>query len=409
MSQIGAAADAPIARVQGVTEQSTDPAVKEMFETARARVLASAREQLRYLAAIVPVAVSAVLNTVKLSQNGYANLFYSAGVKSMLRSWHNFVFVSFDPGGLITVDKPPLALWVQAASAKLFGFSPLSLLLPEAIAGVLAVALLYFLLARRLGVAVALAGSLALAVFPSFVAVSRDNGVDPALILLMVLACGAAIRAAETGRLRTLVWCGVIVGLAFNTKTLAAFLVVPGIALGYIVCAPGSIMRRIARLLVGGLAMLVVSFAWIAFVDLTPASKRPYVGSSTNNSELGLTFEYNGFGRVEGQAGGPGQVDVRPGAYVPGTRQRAVNDALRAAARAAAMGQEDAQHCQGDDPRGKESCQGHKELAFGRMEVIEPLYKGGVPASSPIPTMRGSTPGGRARLSRGLARVSAGS
>ncbi len=117
----------------------------------------------------------------------------------MLRSLHNFLFVSFDPGGLITVDKPPLALWVQAASAKLFGFSPLSLLLPEAIAGVLAVALLYVLLARRLGVAAAIAGALALAVFPSFVAVSRDNGVDPVLILLMLLACGFGLRACETG------------------------------------------------------------------------------------------------------------------------------------------------------------------------------------------------------------------
>ena len=303
--------------------------------TERSRELLRTYPQLRHLAVIVPVAVSAVLNTVKLSQNGFANLFYSAGVKSMLRSWHNFVFVSFDPGGLITVDKPPLALWVQAASAKLFGFSPLSLLLPEAIAGVLAVALLYLLLARRLGMAAALAGSLALAVFPSFVAVSRDNGVDPVLILLMILACAAAIRAAETGRLRMLVCCGVMVGLAFNTKTLAAFLVVPGIALGYIACAPGSIVRRVTQLLLGGLAMLVVAFAWIAFVDLTPASKRPYVGSSTNNSELGLTFEYNGFGRVEGQAGGPGDVAVRAGAYVPASRQRAVNDAARAAARAA--------------------------------------------------------------------------
>ena len=303
--------------------------------TERSRELLRTYPQLRHLAVIVPVAVSAVLNTVKLSQNGFANLFYSAGVKSMLRSWHNFVFVSFDPGGLITVDKPPLALWVQAASAKLFGFSPLSLLLPEAIAGVLAVGLLYLLLARRLGMAAALAGSLALAVFPSFVAVSRDNGVDPLLILLMILACAAAIRAAETGRLRMLVCCGVMVGLAFNTKTLAAFLVVPGIALGYIACAPGSIVRRVTQLLLGGLAMLVVAFAWIAFVDLTPASKRPYVGSSTNNSELGLTFEYNGFGRVEGQAGGPGDVAVRAGAYVPASRQRAVNDAARAAARAA--------------------------------------------------------------------------
>ena len=279
---------------------------------------------LRRLALAGVLALSAVLNVNKLSQNGYANIFYSAGVKSMLRSWHNFLFVSFDPGGLVTVDKPPLALWVQAASAKLFGFSPLSLLLPEAIIGVLSVAALYWVISRRLGPWPAIAGALALAVFPSFVAVSRENGVDPVLILLLILACGAALRACETGRWRTLLWCGVLVGLAFNTKTLAAYLVVPGIALAYLVCAPGSIPRRIGQLALAGLAMLAVSFAWIAVVELTPASQRPYVGSSTNNTELGLTFEYNGFGRVEGQAGGPGQVVVRPGAYVPAAQERAV-------------------------------------------------------------------------------------
>jgi 4-amino-4-deoxy-L-arabinose transferase-like glycosyltransferase len=273
------------------------------------------------------LALSAVLNAKSLSKNGYANIFYSAGDKSMLRSLHNFLFASFDPGGLVTVDKPPLALWVQVVSAKLFGFSPLSLLLPEAIIGVLAVALLYFILARRVGVAAALGGSLALAVFPSFVAVSRDNGVDPVLILLLVAACGLALRAIDSGRWRTLIACGVIVGLAFNTKTLAAYLVVPSIAFGFLVCAPGSLLRRVSQLLVAGLAMLVVSFAWIAVVELTPASQRPYVGSSTNNTELGLTFEYNGFGRVEGQAGGPNSVVVKPGAYVPAQRQLKVDDA----------------------------------------------------------------------------------
>ena len=138
------------------------------------------------------LALSAVLeHCTGSAQNGYANIFYSAGVKSMLRSLHNFFFVSFDPGGLITVDKPPLGLWVQAPSAKLFGFSPLSLLLPEAIIGVLAVALLYRVLARRLGGWAGVAGALALAVFPSFVAVSRTNNVDTLLILLMILACDA--------------------------------------------------------------------------------------------------------------------------------------------------------------------------------------------------------------------------
>jgi 4-amino-4-deoxy-L-arabinose transferase-like glycosyltransferase len=277
------------------------------------------------------LALSAVLNVNKLAQNGYANIFYSAGVKSMLHSWHNFVFVSFDPGGLVTVDKPPLALWVQAASAKVFGFSPLSLLLPEAIIGVLAVAALYWVMAPRFGSWAAVAGALTLAVFPSFVAVSRENGVDSVLILLLILACGAGLRACETGRWRTLVGCGVLIGLAFNTKTLAAYLVVPPIALAYLVCAPGSIPRRISQIAVAALAMLVVSFAWIAFVEVTPASQRPYVGSSTNNTELGLTFEYNGFGRVEGQAGGPNSVVVRPGAYVPAARERAVAAAAHTA------------------------------------------------------------------------------
>jgi 4-amino-4-deoxy-L-arabinose transferase-like glycosyltransferase len=290
-----------------------------------------ARQLARHAGLPVVLAVSAVLELHRLSQNGYANIFYSAGVKSMLASWHNFLFVSFDPGGLVTVDKPPLALWVQAASAKLFGFSPLSLLVPEALAAVLAVGVLYVMIARRLGAAAAFAGALALAVFPSFVAVSRDNGVDPVLVLLLVLACSLGLRAGETGRWRTLIGCAVLVGLAFNTKTLAAYLVVPGIALAFLVCAPGSLWRRLAQLVVAGLVLVVVSFAWIALVELTPASKRPYVGSSTNNTELGLTFEYNGLGRVEGQTGGPNSVLVRPGAYVPASRQRAVDAAARAA------------------------------------------------------------------------------
>ncbi len=271
-----------------------------------------ASKTLHRLALAAVLTLSAVLNTNRLAQNGYANIFYSAGVKSMLGSLHNFLFVSFDPGGLMTVDKPPLGLWVQVASAKLFGLSPLSLLLPEAIAGVLAVAALYWAMVRAFGRSAALAGALALAVFPSFVAVSRDNNLDALLILLMILACGVAVRAVETGRLRTLLGCAVLVGLAFNTKTLAAYLIVPGIGLAYAVGAPGPLLRRAWQLLVAGLVMVVVSFAWIAVVELTPASGRPYVGGSVNNTELGLTFEYNGFGRVGGEVGGPGRVPGVP-------------------------------------------------------------------------------------------------
>ncbi|HXW59301.1 MAG TPA: glycosyltransferase family 39 protein [Solirubrobacteraceae bacterium] len=270
----------------------------------------------RHLALLAILALSAVLNVVRLSQNAYGNIFYSAGVRSMLRSWHNFLFVSFDPAGLITIDKPPLALWVQAASAKLFGFAPLPLLLPEAIMGVLAVLVLYLALTRSFGALAGLSGALALAVFPSFVAVSRVNGVDPLLILLMTLAADAALRACASGRWRALLWCAVLVGLAFNAKTLAAYLVVPGIVVAYALCAPGAASRRLAQLAVAGVLMLVISFAWIAFVEATPASERPYVGGSTNNTELGLTFDYNGLGRVEGEVGGPGQIPVGSGAIV---------------------------------------------------------------------------------------------
>jgi 4-amino-4-deoxy-L-arabinose transferase-like glycosyltransferase len=278
------------------------------------------------LAAIL--VLSGLLEFVKLSQNGYANTFYSAAVKSMLRSWHNFFFVSSDPNGFITVDKPPLALWLQALSAKVFGFAPVPLIVPEGICALAAVLLLYRIVAPRFGVVAALLAAFALAVCPSFVAVSRDNAVDPLLILLMLAAAGAALAAIDSGRLRPLVWSAVLVGLAFNTKSLAALLVVPGIVAGYLVCAPGSWRRRAGVLAAAGVVFVVVSVSWSAAVDLTAASQRPFVGGSVANSEFQLEFGYNGFGRVGGQQGGPGTTSkpltkaqlrplMRPGVDLP--------------------------------------------------------------------------------------------
>ena len=182
--------------------------------------------------------------------------------------------------------------------------------MPEAIAGVLAVAALYWVVTPQFGPAAGVASALALAVFPSFVAVSRDNNLDAVLILLMVLACGVGLRAIRSGRLLTLLGCAALVGLAFNTKTLAAYLVVPGLGLGYLVCAPGSLARRAAQLLAAGAMLLLVSVSWSVAVELTPAAQRPFVGGSVNNTERDLTFGYNGFGRVEGQVGGPGRIPV---------------------------------------------------------------------------------------------------
>jgi 4-amino-4-deoxy-L-arabinose transferase-like glycosyltransferase len=250
------------------------------------------------------LALAAALNLVNLGQNGYANTYYAGAVRSMLHSWSNFFFVSFDPGGLVSVDKPPLALWVEAASAKAFGYSSLSILVPEAIAGVLAVWVLYLLVARFWGSVAGLVAAIALAVSPVSVAVNRDNNPDALFVLLLVLAAYVGARAVASGRLRTLVLTAVLVGLAFNTKMLAAAVVVPGLALAYALFAPVAWRRRIVWLALAGVVMVAVSGAWIAAVDLTPASQRPYVGSTTDNSALSLALGYNGLGRVDGQTGG---------------------------------------------------------------------------------------------------------
>ena len=143
--------------------------------------------------------LSALLEFVRLSQNGYANIYYSAAVKSMLRSWHNFFFVASGPQGLVTIDKPPLGLWLQALSAKVFGFGPLSLMIPEGICAVVAVAVIYRIIAPRFGELAGLASALALAVFPSFVAVSRDNALDPLRSIPSSPAAPAPTIAARPG------------------------------------------------------------------------------------------------------------------------------------------------------------------------------------------------------------------
>ena len=250
------------------------------------------------------LALAAFLDFFRLGQNGYANTYYAGAVRSMLESWRNFFFVSFDPGGLVSVDKPPLALWVEAASAKLLGYSGVAILIPEALAGVGAVWVLYLLVARYFGRVAGLVAALALAVSPVSVAVNRDNNPDALFVFLLVVAAYVGARAVESGRLRTLLLTALVVGLAFNAKMLAAMVVVPGLALSFLLFARVPWLRRLWYLLAAGVVLIAVSGAWIAAVDLTPAGQRPYVGSTTNNSALSLALDYNGLGRVTGQTGG---------------------------------------------------------------------------------------------------------
>ena len=248
--------------------------------------------------------ISIFMNFFQLGQNGFANLYYASAIRSMLDNWHNFFFVAFDPGGFVSVDKPPLGFWLQAASAKIFGFTPFSVFLPQALAGVLSVLLLYHLVRRHFGVVAGLLAALALAISPISVLTNRNNTIDSTLVLVMLLGAWAVLRAAEKGKLRWLLLCAVFVGLGFNIKMLEAYLVVPAYGLLYLLAAPRRIWIRIAHLALAALLMLTISLSWVVAVDLTPASSRPYVGSTQNNSELSLALGYNGIERLLGQVFG---------------------------------------------------------------------------------------------------------
>ena len=280
--------------------------------------------------------ISIFMNFFQLGQNGFANLYYASAIRSMLDNWRNFFFVSFDPGGFVSIDKPPLGFWLQAASAKIFGFTPFSIFLPQALAGVLSVLLLYHLVRRHFGVVAGLLAALALAISPISVLTNRNNTIDSTLVLVMLLGAWAVLRAAERGKLRWLLLCAVFVGLGFNIKMLEAYLVVPAYGLLYLLAAPRRIWIRVAHLALAALLMLTISLSWAVAVDLTPAASRPYVGSSQNNSEISLALGYNGIQRLLGQFFGGGNSgntntgntsgNITPGQFPPsGTGSGTVN------------------------------------------------------------------------------------
>ncbi|MGZ4200899.1 MAG: glycosyltransferase family 39 protein, partial [Thermoleophilaceae bacterium] len=254
---------------------------------------------------IALLVLAAVLDLWALGQNGWANDYYSAAVRSMSSSWHNFLYGAFDPSGIMTVDKPPLALWAQALSVRLFGFHPLSILVPQALMGVASVALVYDLTRRRFGRVAGFVAGLVLATTPMTVAISRHNNPDALLVLCSVAALWFLVRGLEDGRTRWLVLSGVSIGLGFETKMAVALMVLPGIAAAWLWVAPRGRLAAARQLLAGGAAMAAVACAWPLLVTLTPAADRPWISGTSDNSVWSLIFGYNGLGRLDGQAGGP--------------------------------------------------------------------------------------------------------
>ncbi|ACA43517.1 glycosyltransferase family 39 protein [Clostridium botulinum] len=275
--------------------------------------------------------LSLILNLANLNIEGYANQYYAAGVKSMTLSLKNFFFISFDPASFVSIDKPPLGFWIQAIFAKIFGFSGWSIILPQAIAGVVSVGLIYVIVKRSFGAVAGLISAICLAVTPVFVAVSRNNTCDNLLVLTLLLACLVLSKAAEKGKLKYLLISLAIIGIGFNIKMLQAYMIIPAIYITYLLSNAVSFKKRIVHLMAGTIILILVSLSWAFIVDLIPEGNRPYVGSSTNNSVMELIIGHNGLERLgigskSTQGGGaPGGMDGKNQQKTDGTSSATKN------------------------------------------------------------------------------------
>ena len=260
------------------------------------------------------VLLSAFLNIWNLWNQG-GNAFYAAAVKSaLINPWAGF-FGSIDPAGFITVDKPPVGIWVQALFAAVLGYQEWICVLPEALAGIGCVILIYFIVSRPFGKTAGLVSALALAVTPIFVAISRNETMDSLMIFVILLAVWVVLKAARERSLLYLLAAAALVGLAFNIKMIQAFIIIPAIFVVYLWGATGlDWKKRILHLVLAALVLAAVSLSWALVVDAIPADQRPYIGGSGDNTVLGLVINYNGIHRLgiggsgmgSGMGGGPG-------------------------------------------------------------------------------------------------------
>ena len=267
---------------------------------------------------IVLLVSTAVAYLWALGDSGWANSFYSAAVQAGTKSWKAFFFGSSDASNFITVDKPPASLWVMELSARIFGVNSWSILVPQALEGVATVGVLYATVRRWFSPGAALISGALMALTPVAVLMFRFNNPDSLLVLLLVVAAYATVRALERAQTWWLVIAMACVGTGFITKMLQAFIIVPVIGLVYLLFAPTPLGRRIRQLLLAAVALIVSAGWWVAAVALTPAGSRPYIGGSQDNSILNLIFGYNGFGRLSGNEagsiGGTGATGSRWGA-----------------------------------------------------------------------------------------------
>ena len=267
---------------------------------------------------LIAIAIlAAFLNIYNIWQDQYANAYYTAAVTSMLQSFHNFFYASFDPAGYVTVDKPPVTFWVQTIFAYIFGVHGWSVILPQALAGVGSVLLMYQLVRPTFGRTAARLTALIMACSPIAVAVSRTNNIDSLLVFTLLLATWMLFRGVRYQKVSWVLGAFAMIGVGFNVKMLQAYLVVPAFYLFYLLAFKSQWKKKLAILAAATVIMAGVSVSWAVVVDMIPTENRPYIGGSKTNSVLELAFGYNGISRLTGNRGGMGS---GPGA-TPDQRQ----------------------------------------------------------------------------------------
>ena len=256
-------------------------------------------------AVVAVLALSALIYVWDLGRAGWGYGIYASAVQAGTRSWKAALFGSMDASNFISLDKSPGSLWVMEISARLFGLSSWSLLVPEALEGVATVGLVYLCVKRWSSAEAGLVAALLTALTPASAAIFRFDNPDALLTLCMVASAYATVRAVDDGRARWAVFAGAMLGAAFLAKLLEALVAGPGLLAAYLLAGPGGLGRRARHSAYAGVAALVAGGWWPALVELTAASARPYVGGTRHNSVVHLIFGYDGFGRLSGHGQAP--------------------------------------------------------------------------------------------------------
>ncbi|WP_427887844.1 glycosyltransferase family 39 protein [Kribbella sp. GL6] len=281
--------------------------VSDPVEATRPRAITTqytlSRDKILYGGLLVLTAIAYLWG---LSKNGYANEYYAAAVQAGSKSWKAWFFGSFDSSSFITVDKTPGSLWVMGLSGRIFGFNTWSMLVPEALMGVASVGFVYVSVRRWFSANAGLLAGAILALTPVAVLMFRFNNPDALLILLLCIGAWAVTRAIDSTKYaaRWMMLAGAMVGFGFLTKMLQAFLILPAFGIAYLVAGKPKLGKRILHLVLATVSLIVSAGWWVAIVELLPASARPYVGGSSDNSILELTLGYNGLGRLSGNETG---------------------------------------------------------------------------------------------------------